>query len=218
MRLLLVASFILAASVVAAEENRPVSSPEETARRQFLQGNFDAALAAVNEAETRGEPSAEMLDLKGCIYAEQQKTDEAIAAFDAAYTLKPNGLSRLHLADMFLRQKRWEEARAMYGAAMKETSVLIANERLRYGVFIAALQLNDEEAARTAFENLPFPTESAAYYYGQAAWAFAHGSKKDAEKWLRRAEEIYPMKARAWFARPLFELGWIKDKPPLVAD
>ncbi len=101
---------------------------------------------------------------------------------------------------------------------MKETLVLISNEQLRYGVLIASLGAKDDEGSRTAFEKLPFPTETPAYYYAQAAWAFAHGAKGDGDKWIRRADEIFPAKSTAWFARPLFDFGWIKTKPPLVAD
>ena len=101
---------------------------------------------------------------------------------------------------------------------MKETKSFFSNERLRYGVLIASLGAKDDEGSRIAFEKLPFPTESAAYYYAQAAWAYAHGAKSDGDKWIRRAEEIFPAKSTAWFARPLFDSGWIKTKPPLVAD
>lgn len=210
--------FFSASALWAAEENAMGVNSVEVARREFQQGNFDAALAALNVSEKRGEPNAKSFDLKGRIYAEQQKYDQALEAFDAAYKLEPASSARLHLADMFVRQKRWEEARAMYEAAMKETNVLVANERLRYGVLIASLGAKNDDNSRAAFERLPFPTESAAYYYAQAAWAFAHGAKGDGDKWIRRAEEIFPAKSTAWFARPLFDLGWIKAKPSLVAD
>ena len=119
---------------------------------------------------------------------------------------------------MLVSQKKWHEARRLYESAMKETKVLIIHERLRYGALIASLGANDDEGGRVAIERLPFPTESAAYYYAQAAWAFAHGAKRDGDKWIQRAEGIFPTKATAWFARPLFDFGWIKTRPPLVAD
>lgn len=219
MRVLLAALLVLSTSpLLAAEENLRGSDPYETAKREFQQGNFDAALAALTDSAKRGEPTADSLVLKGRVYAEQQKYDEATEAFNAAYKSEPSSSARLHLADMYLRQKRWEEARGIYVAAQKETKLLIPNERLRYGVLIASLGAKDDEGARIAFEKLPFPSESAAYYYAQAAWAFAHGAKGDGEKWIRRADGIFPVKASAWFARPLYDFGWIKTKPPLVAE
>ena len=219
MRSLLAAVLVFSASIAwAAEENATGINAMEAAGREFQQRNFDAALATLNDAEKRGDPTAKSFILKGRIYAEQQKYDEATFAFDSAYKLEPGSLARLCEADMFVGQKKWDEARALYESAMKETNILISNERLRYGVLIASLGAKDEDGSRTAFEKLPFPTESAAYYYAQAAWAFAHGAKSDGDKWIRRAEEIFPAKSTACFARPLFDLGWIKTKPPLVAD
>ena len=219
MRFLLAALLVLSVSHVwAAEEDARLINELEAAKRDFQQRNFDPALATLNHIESRGDPTAGPLILKGRIYAEQQKYDDAKVAFEAAYKLAPTSFARLYLGDMFVGLKKWEEARATYEAAMKETDVLTSNERLRYGVLIAALGAKNEEFSRTAFERVPFPTESAAYYYAQAAWAFAHGAKKDGDKWIRRAEEIFPTKSTAWFARPLFDLGWIKTKPPLVAD
>jgi tetratricopeptide (TPR) repeat protein len=219
MRSLLAAVLLFSASTIwAAEENASGKNAMEAAGREFQQRKFDAALATLNDAEKRGDPTAKSFILKGRIYAEQQKYDDALFAFDAAYKLEPASLARLYLADMFVAQKKWDEARALYESAMKETNVLIAHERLRYGLLIALLGAKDDDGSRAAVERLPFPTESAAYYYAQAAWAFAHGTKSDGDKWIRRAEEIFPTKSTAWFARPLFDLGWIKTRPPLVAD
>jgi len=216
--LLAVVLFFSAPAVWGAEENVTGINALEAAKREFQQGKFDSALAMLNDSEKRGDPTAKSLVLKGRIYAEQQKYDEATAAFDAAYKLDPESSARLFLADMLVRQKKWPEARAIYESAMKETLILISNERLRYGVLIASLGAKDDEGSRIAFEKLPFPTESPAYYYSQAAWAFAHAAKGDGDKWIRRADEIFPAKSTAWFARPLFDFGWIKTKPPLVAD
>jgi tetratricopeptide (TPR) repeat protein len=202
----------------AAGESGAGVNSLEVARREFQARNFDAALATLNEAESRGPADAKSLILKGRIYVEQQKYDEAAAALNAANKLEPQSLARLYLGDILLSQKKWIEARDLYVSTMKDMKVLLIHERLRYGALIAALGANDDEGARVALERLPFPTESAAYYYAQAAWAFAHGAKSDGDRWIQRAEEIFPMKATAWFARPLFDFGWIKTKPPLIAD
>ncbi|MDQ6765185.1 MAG: hypothetical protein M3Z22_03675, partial [Verrucomicrobiota bacterium] len=139
-------------------------------------------------------------------------------AFDAAYKLAPASLARLHCGDMFLREKHWDEARALYEAATKETNILVTNERLRYGILLSFLGAKNDEAARAALDKMTFPTESPAYYYAQAAWSFAHDANGDGEKWMRRAEAVFPVKSTAWFVRPLFDLGWVKTKPPLIAD
>jgi hypothetical protein len=74
---------------------------------------------------------------------------------------------------------------------------------------------HNENGAHDALRAIGFPTETPAYYYAQAAWAFAHGKNSEASKWIRTAEQISPAAINSWFARLLFELGWIKNKPAL---
>jgi tetratricopeptide (TPR) repeat protein len=174
---------------------------------------------ALDQLEAAAQPTAQSLDLRGCILMEQKKLDDALAAFRAAHAADPALFApRLHIGDALLRQQKWEEARVAYDAVMRETNILISHEKLRFGVLITHLGAGDKAGGQPAFERVTFPTETAAYYYAQAAWAFANGNKRDGEKWMRTAADIFDAKATAWFARPLYELGWIKSKPPLVTE
>ncbi|MGI8819980.1 MAG: tetratricopeptide repeat protein [Chthoniobacterales bacterium] len=195
------------------------TDPMAIATREFEAGKFDAALAALEAAEKSENWKAPAQDLRGSIYLEQQKWSEAAAAFEMAHATAPSFLSpRLHGADLLLRQGKWEEARARYFEVMEETNVLIAHEQLRFGALLASIAGKDEAAASAALERLPFPTESPAYYYGQAAWSYAHGNRSAGDKWLRTAQEVFDARQTAWFARKLYDVGWIKKKPPLVVE
>jgi tetratricopeptide (TPR) repeat protein len=209
----------LAASLSAAEPNVAGVNPLEEVTRELQAGHTEAALAALDRVDKAAPPTATGLDLRGCIYLEQGKLEEAIAVFRSAHEMDA-ALSGplLHLGDALLRQKKWEEARAVYEGANKGTNILILSERLRYGILLCYLGAKDDAAAQTAFDRLVFPTETAAYYYAQAAWGFAHGNSKAGAKWLRTADKIFDAKQTAWFARPFFEMGWIKTKPPVVSD
>jgi hypothetical protein len=204
----------------SAEQPANLTDPIERAAREYEAGRFDEALAILDELAKDGSTQpAQVYDLRGCIYLEQQKYDDAISAFKSAHYVDPNFFpTRIHHADALLRQGKWEEARDMYTALMRDTRVLAMNERLRYGLLIANLIGKDEAAAKAALEWLAFPTETGAYYFGQAAWAFAHNDKRAAAKWLETAEEIFKPKQSAWFLRPLHDQGWLKEKPPLVAE
>ena len=120
----------------------------------------------------------------------------------------------MHLGDLALREKKYAEARAIYERLCSETNVLISNERTRYGLLIVALATRDEPAAKSALAKIKFPTQSPAYYFAQAAWEFAHGNERSAKKWIATAREIFAPPLLAWFARPLYDLGWQKEKPP----
>jgi lipopolysaccharide biosynthesis regulator YciM len=222
MRTLLASLFCLAVltSTHAAEPSATSSDPVERAAYQYESGRFEEAIAILDELAKDGSTqSVHAYDLRGCIYLEQQKYDEAISAFAAAHNVDPNFFpTRIHHADALLRQGKWEEARNMYTALMRDTRILAMNERLRYGLLIANLVGKDEAAAKAALDWLAFPTETGAYYYGQAAWAFAHNDKRAAAKWLKTADEIFKPRQASWFLRPLHDRGWVKDKPPLVSE
>ena len=190
-----------------------------TAKTEFHQGDLDAAARALDQLEGAAQPSAQSLDLRGSIFMEQKKLDEALAAFRAAHAADPALFApRLHIGDALLRQQKWEEARAAYDAVMRETNILISHEKLRFAVLMTHLGAGDKAGGQPALARVTFPTETPAYYYAQAAWAFANGEKRDGEKWMDRAADIFDAKTTAWFARPFYELGWIKTKPPLVTE
>jgi tetratricopeptide (TPR) repeat protein len=186
------------------------------AARLYQQEKFNDALAALDRSEKTSPPSAESFDLRGCILMEQGKFDEAGRAFDSARQLEPNLFaSRLHAADLLLRQKKFADARAIYDGLLKETNILTAFERLRFGVLLTWLGEHNDAEAKKVYDAIRFPTETPAYYYAQAAWAFAHGKESEARGWLKQATKLYAADATSWFARWLFEFGWVKEKPPL---
>ncbi|MGZ4984061.1 MAG: tetratricopeptide repeat protein [Chthoniobacterales bacterium] len=189
-----------------------------SARRDLLEGKYDAALATLETAEKRGLTNGKLNELRGYIFLEQGKFDQAVKAFDAAKEQDKTSYHRLHVGDTQARQGKWEEARATYQEGLKETDILTANERLRFGIFICDLGLKDETQATQALETITFPTESAAYYYAQAAWAFAHGSKREGDDWLKRARDIFAGKSTAWFERHLYDFGWVNPKPPPLSE
>ena len=217
--LIAVFAFLASALLATAEEKIPSADPLTVASREMLAGRPEAALAALAVGEKDGALDGKTLSLRGSIRLEQGKFEEAIADFRAAREKDMTMPSpRIHLGDAFLRQKKWEEARAAYAEVLRVTNMIILSERLSYGILLTHLAEKNEAEAKTALERVVFPTESPAYYYAQAAWAFAHDNNKAGVKWLKTADKIFDEKQTAWFARPLYDFGWIKTKPPLVLD
>ena len=214
-----VLAFLASALLVTAEEKIPSADPLTIASREMLAGRPEAALAALAFGEKNGALDAKTLSLRGSIRLEQGKFEEAIADFRAAREKDPTMPSpRIHLGDAFLRQKKWDEARDVYAEVLRATNIIILEERVSYGVLLSHLAEKNEAEGKTALERIAFPTESPAYYYAQAAWAFAHENNKAGVKWLKTADGIFDEKQTSWFARPLYDFGWIKTKPPLVLD
>ena len=213
------ALLFLFTNVTAHAQQRAGADPIEAAKREYQQGDLDAALAILDNVDKSGSATAQSLDLRGSILLEQRKLDGALAAFRAAHEADPALFApRLHIGDALLRQQKWEEARAAYDVVMRETNILISHEKLRFAVLMTYLGAGDKAGGQVAFERVTFPTETPAYYYAQAALAFAEGHKREGDKWMRTAADIFDAKTTAWFARPFFELGWIKNKPPLTTE
>ncbi len=207
------------ASLGAAEPMLPgETSAIKNARAEFRAGRFDRALILLN-GSGKGGANADAMDLRGLIYLEQGRFEEARKEFrDAAENNPARFAPRLHLGDAFLREKKFMEARDVYLDLMRETNVRVAMEKARYGLLLTYLFTQDEARARTVLERIGFPTASPAYYYAQGAWEFAHGHPDDAKKWLRAAGKMFDEESAAWFARPLYNYGWLTGKPPLSAS
>ncbi len=190
------------------------SSILEAAKTDYLAGHFDSALTRLDAHDKAKGSDGDSLDLRGTIALEQGKLDSAERDFSEAHKLAPELFApRLHLADLFLRQKKYTAARELYEKLGTETNVVVSSEQVRYGLLITVLANHDETAARSALGKITFPTESPAYYFAQSANEFAHGDERAAKKWIVTARQIFAAPLLNWFARPLYDLGWLKDKP-----
>ncbi|CAN5238128.1 hypothetical protein BH20VER2_BH20VER2_03050 [soil metagenome] len=211
---LLLVLLLFAGALPAVAQNQAGVDPLDAARRELQQGHLEEALAAIDQAEKSGSATTSSHDLRGLILLEQGKPEEALASFRAAQKAEPDAfLPRLHIGDALLRAKKWEEARAEYIEVIRSTNILKHNERLRFGILMTHLGAQDTAGAKEAYDRIKFPTESPAYYYAQAAWSYANGEKREGDKWLRTADDMFDEQKTAWFARPLHDFGWIKRKP-----
>jgi tetratricopeptide (TPR) repeat protein len=217
---LVTAFFCLAAAPLHATNEMPPPGVNmvERATNDYEAGKFEEAIVALDQFDKPHGPTAESLDLRGVIYMERGQFDQATKAFRAAHDADRTLFSpRIHLGEVLFREKKYAEAREVYESLLKETNVLISNERLRYAVFLTYLAAHDDASARGALNRIKFPTETPVYYYAQAAWEFAQNRKGDAQKWINTAGQIFDPKNIAWCARPLYDFGWLKKKPALVA-
>ena len=147
------------------------------AKQAYLAGKFDQALAALDRAD-KSRATVESLDLRGCIYMEQGKLEDAAKTFESAHVANYNAFApRIHYADVLLRQKKFEDARKEYEKLLDLVKSPMWPDYLRFGVLVSYLGEHNQARARQALASILFPTETPAYYYAQAAWSFDHGNK-----------------------------------------
>ena len=214
------ALILLAAGEVSFAEEKFLALTSElaTAKEQYLHGKFEAALAMLDRSDKSSGATLESLDLRGCIYLEQGKFDDAAKSFESAHFIKFDAFSpQIHFADALLRQKKFEDALHDY-QKLTEVKLPMWPEYARFGVFLTYLVDHHEEDARRVLATIIFPTESPSYYYAQAAWSFAHGKQSEARNWISNAKKIFDSTKTAWFDRALHHFGWIKKKPAPALD
>ena len=116
------------------------------------------------------------------------------------------------LADMFFCAKRnWQEAaRQFMNGSINETNILISNERLRYGVLLAAARRDTmKQGAQLGFRAAcTFPTETPRLLLCAGRVASPTSEKRCGNGSEERTR--FSRGSTAWFARPLFDLGWLK--------
>lgn len=180
--------------------------------RAFNARDFAGTIAAVDTAEAIRPPTAMTLNMRGAALLEQKKYDEGSAFFRKALELDPKfHPARFNLCEVPFIQGRYPEARAMFSQLLVEDS---HDQLVRYRVLLTwLLEKNDAEAQRV-LEAIPFPGDTPAYYYGQAAWEFAHDHADEAKKWVARGNWVFKPGATANYSQPFVTLGWLTEPPP----
>jgi tetratricopeptide (TPR) repeat protein len=219
MRAIIALTFLICASVLFGQKEFSATGDLAAAKQSYLNGKFDQAVAALDRFHKAGGSTVQSLDLRGCIYMEQGKLDDAGEAFQSAHLSNFDAFSpRIHYADVMLYEKKFADARREYEKLQGLTKTAIWLEYLRFGVLLAYFGEHDEAGAHNALRAIVFPTETPAYYYAQAASAFSHGNKAEARKWLNTARKIFDSTKTGWFDRALYQFGWLKDKPAPSID
>jgi tetratricopeptide (TPR) repeat protein len=219
MRMIVALLFLAAATLSIAQKEFPgLTSELGAARQSYLRGKSDEALATLDRDKLSGS-TMELLDLRGCVYMEQGKFDEAAKSFEAAHISNFNAFApRIHFADVLLREKKFQDARKEYEKLSNDVKSPMWPEYARFGVLLACLGEHDDAGARQTLATIVFPTETPAYYYAQAVSSFAHGKKSDALKWISTAKTIFDAGKTTWFDRGLYQFGWLKKKPAPSLD
>jgi tetratricopeptide (TPR) repeat protein len=219
MRAIIAFVFLLGAASLLAQKEFSASRELGAARQDYLKRRFDQALGALDRFDKATGTTVESLDLRGCIDVEQGKFDDAANAFESAHLLKYDAFApRIHLADVMLRQKKFADARRGYEKLLDLIKTPMWPDYLRFGVLLTYLGENDEAGSQRALHAIAFPTETPAYYYAQAAWAFTHGRKSEGNKWVSIARKIFDASKTAWFDRTLYQFGWLTKKPAPSID
>jgi Flp pilus assembly protein TadD len=185
----------------------------DQAQQAFRQRDFVAALALVNEADQADPNQPATINLRGEILMQQQKFDDAEAAFKKAAKLDPKFReAQYNLAQVPFKKKDYAKARERFEALYKRTPGGDRNqaaELLKFKIYMTLLLEGKESRAHAMMDEFQFTGDTPALYYAQAAWEYKHNNAEKAEDWTKSANNIYSPALNGVFADAFYDVGWM---------
>lgn len=182
------------------------------AMKRFQVRDFKGATDYVERADEVLPPTAWSLNVRGAIAIEQRDFDRGYKHCSDALKLDPNFFpAKFNLCEIPFLEGKYAEARGLWVklfATVKTGDQ--AAELVTYRIFLTYLLENDFEHAKEWMDKIPFPSQTPAYQYANAAWARQKGNMAKWDEWIRSAAYIWPETKRSDFVDVLIQLGWIK--------
>lgn len=189
----------------------------ERAERSFQQRDFPAALKFLDLADEGAPSQAASLNLRGEIFMEDKKLDEAEKAFHQAFAADPKFReAQYNLAQIPLKQKDYGKARERLEALFAQTPGGEKNQAaqlIKYKIFLTLLLEGNDAQAQKMMDQFKFTGDTPALYYAQAAWAFKHDNPDQGNDWIESARKIYSPALNIIFADTFYDLAWLQRAP-----
>lgn len=223
-RLLASAALLLAAIPFSTRAAEP-AAPSEAARQAgepyldamreaaaaYADRDFSKALEKLDVADRIQPDIPDTYNMRGAIYAEQHAYEKATDSFEKAAKLNPRDFwAPYNLAQLLLMEKKYAAATAafqklaVYGGGHEE---LIA-----FKVIYGDLLLGKGADAKTVLDGMKFPSDTPAYYFAHAAWAYANKNVKEGSYWVNSGLKIFGLQRCVPFYDTLAGMGWVQAR------
>lgn len=218
-RTFLLVALAVATAAAPAAAQKPEQPPElgrkfQEAAMAYERNEMDVALKLADEADAIQKDHPAIVNLRGAVALDRGDFKAAEEGFRKALEIEPAFFpAKFNIIEVDFRQGRYTEAREKFAALLKEHP---ENELIKYRVFLAALLEGDRVGADAVYETIPWPGESAAYYFATAARLLKDGNRGEAESYLRSAEQIFGEARTKLFYDPLEKSGMIPKRKGAV--
>ena len=213
-RNLAIACLFAAASIPVSRAENPKDMPPDyikavqNAMRTFAARDFKTALALVDKADAMYQPTAMTVNIRAAIAIEEKRFDEGREFCKKALQIDPKFFPALfNLAEIPFMQGKYAEARLAYEKLLDDES---SADLIKFRLYLTYLLEKNDEVAKQLLEKIPLLNDSPIYFYGYAAWEFAHGDEKKAQGYLNSAETVFPKSKRGNFMDVFYDIGWLK--------
>jgi tetratricopeptide (TPR) repeat protein len=179
---------------------------------RFQARDFKGALKYADKADEILPPTIWSLNIRGAIAIEQRDFVNGAKYCKDALRLDPDFFpARFNLCEIPFLQEKYAEARALWNRMYDETKKDDPTiELLAYRIFLTYLLEKDFDHAKEWMGKIPFPSQTAAYHYANAAWERQHGNMAKWDEWLQSAAFVWDEAKRSAFTDVLIQLGWMK--------
>lgn len=178
------------------------------AMRTFSARDFKTTIALVDKAEQMYQPTAMTVNVRAAIAIEDKKFDEGKELCVKALQLDPKFFPALfNLAEIPFMQGKYAEARLAYEKLLDDEASV---DLIKFRLYLTYLLEKNDEVAKQLLEKIPLLNDSPIYFYGYAAWEFAHGDEKKAQSYLNSAETVFPKSKLGNFMDVFYDIGWMK--------
>lgn len=173
----------------------------------FIRRDFQTAWKKLDEADKIKPDLFDSTCLRASILAEKREFAKAQLYYEKALTIQPNSfLPKFNQAEMLLMQKKYAEAQTAFGQLVAPPQ---DKELVDFKIVVCFLGLGNDAKARAVLDQMKFPGGTAAYYFANAAWEFAHGNKDKAKQWMNSGDSIFGESKNYMFHDSLADMGWM---------
>lgn len=186
----------------------------------FMSGvRLQEALEKLNDAEKLTGEFHLISNLRGAVFTKMRDFKSARPEFEKAIAMtksspKESFHPRFNLAEINFVEKKWDDARTQFTNLLNDSNLPDAatGRLIKYKLLICDLQQKKLAAAAAALDQFDqYDNDSPAYYFAQAARAFAEDKKDEANEWLASAGKIYPKEMNDVYQDSLIEAGWLES-------
>ncbi len=180
----------------------------------FTDRDFTKAEAALATADKIVPATVFSLNIHAAIEIERGRYPQGERYCRAVLQKDPKFFpARFNLGEIQALQKHYAAARAIFQEIQKDDP---GNDLLQYRIIVTYLMENNDAAAQELLGQMKFPCDSGAYYYANAAWAFAHGDKAGAEVWIRDGDWVFSHRANTELLNVFYDVGWMQRPVPMA--
>ena len=182
----------------------------------FTRRDFRTAVNKLDEADKIKPDLFDAICLRASVYAEEKDFSKAQQYYEKALTIQPNSfVPKFNLAEMLLMQKKFAEAQAGFEQL---AAPALQKELVDFKIILALLGQKNDAKAREILDHMKFPGGTAAYYFANASWEFAHGNKPKANEWIDSGDAIFGKPRNSIFYDSLADMGWVPARPTVTGD